>query len=132
MSTKKIIKKAATTATTETKATASTVKPSNITNVEDFYAMIRDQYNATNEKKITKEEVSKVIQAFSESFTEYAKSSTSDETTCILPSIGRFKIKVKESYEATNPKTGDKVTVPAKKRISFKAFPRFSDSINAE
>jgi len=128
---KKVIKK--TVKSTETKAvTAAKELPANITNIEDFASMIKEQYNATNEKKITKEEVIKVMNAFAESFTTFATKSDSDLATCILPTIGRFKVYVQKSYEATNPKTGEKVTVPTKKRISFKAFPRFVDGINGK
>jgi len=127
---KKVIKK--TVKTTETKAAAPKATPANITNIEDFASMIKEQYNAVNEKKITKEEVTKVMQAFAESFAAFATNSDSDLATCILPTIGRFKVYVQKSYEATNPKTGEKVTVPTKKRISFKAFPRFVDGINGK
>lgn len=123
---KKIIKKAA---TTTTKATTA-AKKTDITNIEDLYSIIRDQYNATNEKKITKEEVSNVMAAFTSSFTSFAENSDADKATCILPGIGRFKVYVQAAHQATNPKTGEKIDVPAKKRLSFKPFPKFVDAIN--
>jgi len=129
MATKKIIKKTAE-KTTAVKASAAT--KANITNVEDFYALVRDQYNATNEKKITKEEVSKVMTAFAESFTKFAAGSDADKATCILPGIGRFSVNVQAAREGVNPKTSEKIQIPAKKRVSFKAFPRFSDTINGK
>ena len=122
---KKIIKRVS-----NSTETTSVSIPSNITNVEDFYSIVRERYNATNEEKITKEEVSKVIQAFTDSFFQFASESDSDVSTCILPNIGRFKVYIRAEHEATNPKTGAKILVPAKKRVSFKAFPRFVESIN--
>jgi len=127
---KKIIKKTATAAAP--KATVKAANKANITNVEDFYALVRDQYNATNEKKITKDEVSKVMTAFSEAFGKFATITDSDKATCILPGIGRFSVFVQKEREGVNPKTGDRITIAAKKRVSFKTFPRFSDIINGK
>lgn len=124
---KKVIKKTSTT----TKTTPVAAKAlSNITNVEDFNTMIRDKYNETNEKKITKEEVSKVMKAFTDAFVNFASTVSSDEATCVLPAIGRFKVKSQPEHEGINPKTGEKITVAAKKRVSFKPFPKFVDTIN--
>ena len=121
--TKKVIKKTVV-------SKVETKKLANITNVEDFNAMIRDQYNATNDDKITKETVSKVMKAFSDSFTSFATTMESDSATCVLPSIGRFTVKVQPEHTGINPKTGDKITIASKKRVSFKAFPKFVESIN--
>lgn len=127
MATKKIIKKT-TTETVESKISDK----ANITNVEDFYALVRDQYNSTNEKKITKEEVNKVMTAFSEAFGKFATSTDSDKATCILPGVGRFSVFVQKERDGVNPATGEKIKIAAKKRVSFKTFPRFSDTINGK
>jgi len=133
MATKKIIKKTASAAPkAATKATVKAVDKANITNVEDFYGLVRDQYNATNEKKITKDEVNKVMTAFSEAFGKFATNSDADKTTCILPGIGRFSVFVQKERDGVNPKTGEKIKIAAKKRVSFKTFPRFSDVINGK
>lgn len=123
---KKVIKKAAAPAATKVEAK----KLANITNVEDFNAMVRDQYNATNDDKVTKETVSKVMKAFADAFTSFATTMEADEATCVLPAVGRFKVKTQAEHEAINPKTKAKITVAAKKRVTFKAFPKFVEAIN--
>ena len=43
--------------------------------------------------------------------------------TLIIPHFGTFRIKKVESRSGTNPQTGEQITVPAYKRISFKGSP---------
>lgn len=124
---KKIIR---TVKTVKPAAKATTPTPTNITTAEDFAAMVRDQYNASNEKSITKGEVVAVVKAIADSFTKFATSTDADKATCVLPGIGRFTVFEKKSYEATNPKTKEKIVVPAKKRVSFKVFPAVVKTIN--
>jgi len=102
----------------------------NITNVEDLYSLIRDTYNEKAEKNITKDEVKAVMEAFKDAFLNFASNSESEKATFIVPEIGRFTVFVVGEHESINPKTMKKVLVPTKKRVRFKAFPRFVDSVN--
>jgi nucleoid DNA-binding protein len=134
----KIVKKVAKTAPkaaakTETaKKTAKVAKKdlANITNCEDFFCMIRDRYNAVNEKNITKEDVSKVWKAFQNAFADFSKDSDSEKATVLLPDIGVLTVFVSPERESINPRTQEKITVAAKKRVRFRAYPRFVDKIN--
>jgi len=128
MATKIIKKVSKPAATEEKKATVST--KTNITNIDDLCVLVRDTYNAKNDKKITKDEVSKVLNAFSESFSTFAKTTDADKATFILPGIGRFSVNEQKERPGVNPKTGAKITIPAKKRVSLKVFPKFSEEIN--
>lgn len=103
---------------------------SNITNIDDLYSLIRDTYNETAEKNITKDDVAGIMNAFKTAFQNFATNSDSDQSTFIIPEIGRFTVYVVQEHESINPKTMEKVTVPTKKRIRFKAFPRFVKIIN--
>lgn len=48
----------------------------------------------------------------------------------VLPGIGRLTIAQSQAREARNPSTGEKISVPAGKRIKFKASPAFTREIN--
>lgn len=48
-----------------------------------------------------------------------------------IRSFGRWDIKkIKAKYSARNPKTGEKIYVPPKKKISFKMSKHLKDEIN--
>jgi DNA-binding protein HU-beta len=40
-----------------------------------------------------------------------------------LPSLGTFKVEKRSAREVRNPRTGEKLKVPAKKVVKFKAAP---------
>lgn len=136
--TKKITKATATKTvkkdTTEKKTVAKTKVEkkdlANITNCEDFYCLIRDKYNETNEDNITKDEVSKVWKAFQAALTEFSVKSDAEKATCLLPDVGVLTVFIAPEHESINPRTRETVTVPQKKRIRFRPYPRFTDSIN--
>jgi integration host factor subunit beta len=48
-----------------------------------------------------------------------------------LRDFGRFSIKnIKANYNARNPKTGEIIYIPAKKKVSFKMSKHLKDEIN--
>ena len=50
-----------------------------------------------------------------------------------LRDFGRFSVKrIKEKYNARNPKTGEVIYVPAKKKVSFKMSKHLKEEINKE
>ena len=50
-----------------------------------------------------------------------------------LRDFGRFSVKrIKEKYNARNPKTGEVIYVPAKKKVSFKMSKHLKQEINKE
>lgn len=135
---KKIIKKAAPAAKATTKATktapakkaAPKAVSANITACDELYSLIRENYNASNDKQITKDEVAKVMKSYAAVLGEFAKGSDADKATCVLPEIGTMTVFVAPEHDSINPKTGATCHVPAKKRVRFKAYPRFVTSIN--
>lgn len=132
---KKIVKKVAKATKTVTKKTETTAQAkdlANITNCDDFYCMIRDKYNAKEKDTVTKETVSKVWNAFQEAFSDFAEKSDADKATCLLPNIGVLTIFIDKEHESINPRTRETVVVPTKKRVRFRAYPRFVKTINGE
>ena len=52
----------------------------------------------------------------------------SDKEVSVLG--GKFVVEFKEATEARNPKTGEKVPVPAKNKVKFKAGKEIKDIVN--
>lgn len=49
-----------------------------------------------------------------------------------LPGVGTFTVVDKEAREARNPKTGETVSVPAKKALKFKPSANIKRALNGE
>jgi nucleoid DNA-binding protein len=143
---KKIIKKTATKPVTEDvevevkaekkvekKIATPKVEKKNLANIstcDDLYGLIREKFIEKYNENITKEDVIKVMTSFQEAFTDFCTNSDADKAQFILPNIGSFKVFIAKAHESINPRTQEKIQVPDKKRISFKAYPRFSKKIN--
>lgn len=50
--------------------------------------------------------------------------------TVNAPGLGKFSVVDKAAYTGRNPATGAPIAVPAKKKISFKPSPTFSNKLN--
>lgn len=46
-----------------------------------------------------------------------------------LPGMGTFKIVERSARQVRNPRTGEKLDVPAKKAVKFKAAPSINDNL---
>lgn len=125
-------KEAAKKTTAPKKAKVDRTLLANITTADDLYALIRDNYNANsdNDKTIDKKLVEGVMNAFKDSFESFVTKSDAEKATFLLPEIGRFTAFISPAHDSINPKTGETVAVPEKKRIRFKVFKSFTDKIN--
>lgn len=47
-----------------------------------------------------------------------------------LPGFGKFKVKETKARVARNPRTGEKVNVPAKNKVTFKAAKALKTAVN--
>ena len=47
-----------------------------------------------------------------------------------LPSVGKLVIKQRAARQGRNPRTGDEITIPAKKALAVKAAKDFEESLN--
>ena len=55
--------------------------------------------------------------------------SLASEGEAILPGIGKLKVKETREREGRNPATGEAITIPAGKRVVFKATKSVKDSV---
>lgn len=124
----KVTEKKTVTKKTPTKVT--TTMYTKISTLDDLNAIIRAKYEENTGKKIEKPEVSDFITAYVDAFTDFCKNSDEEKTTYVMPTVGTFTIKVAAERDAINPRTMEPIKVPSKKVVSFKAFPKFKDTIN--
>lgn len=54
-----------------------------------------------------------------------------EEGEAVLPGIGKLAAVAKAAREARNPKTGEPVTIPARKAVKFKAAKALKDAVAA-
>ena len=83
---------------------------------EDLIAVVQSNM-ATAEMEVTKKAASEIIDIVMNSILEVAKEHESVRTI-----LGTFKYSLKPARQAINPRTGDKVNVPAHRNLSFKAL----------
>ncbi len=74
---------------------------------------------------LTKVKVKDALEAFAHILIEKAK----EDYSVVVPVIGRFVVKESKERIGRNPKTGEKITLPAKKKISFTASAALKSSI---
>ncbi len=77
--------------------------------------------------KLNKLQIEKIIESFFNSITDALKENKFVE----IRSFGSFFVKkIKEKYSARNPKTGELIYVPEKKRIRFRISKKFKEYLN--
>lgn len=50
---------------------------------------------------------------------------------CAVPGLGSFSVSQRKAREGRNPRTNEKITIPASKNVRFKAGKDLRDSLNA-
>ncbi|MCP4115052.1 MAG: integration host factor subunit beta [Desulfobacteraceae bacterium] len=75
---------------------------------------------------LTKNEAAEVVQIFFDSLTE----ALSNDERVEIRGLCSFFIKDYKSYTGRNPKTGDKVTIPAKKLPFFKCGKELKERVD--
>lgn len=78
--------------------------------------------NAGLSKKVAKETLNAFIDAVTES-------AAKDEDVS-LPGFGTFKLKHNSSRQGRNPQTGESLTIPASKSVTFKAGAQLKAAVN--
>ncbi len=89
----------------------------NITELTDRVASARD---------ISKAEAKETINAVFQAIVDAAKAG--EEVS--LPGFGKFKVQDKPAREGRNPATGQPMTIPASRKVSFTIAKAFKDSVN--
>ena len=87
-----------------------------------------DVINAIAEQAgISKKEASAAFDAFVSYITDVCQKGD----RCAVPGLGSFTVTQRKAREGRNPRTNEKITIPASKNVRFKAGKDLRDSINA-
>ncbi|HET7712036.1 MAG TPA: HU family DNA-binding protein [Thermoanaerobaculia bacterium] len=87
-----------------------------------------DVINAIAEQAgISKKEASAAFDAF----VGYISETCQRGDRCAVPGLGSFSISQRKAREGRNPRTNEKITIPASKNVRFKAGKDLRDAVNA-
>ena len=82
--------------------------------------------SVSTEKETTKREVGLIVDAVLD---QIKKTLTKGEKVQLIP-FGSFEVRERQKREGRNPKTGEKLTIPARKVPAFHAGKDLRDSVN--
>jgi len=87
-----------------------------------------DVINAiADEAGISKKEAAAAFDAF----VGYISDSCQRGERCAIPGLGSFSVSQRKAREGRNPRTKERITIPASKNIRFKAGKDLRDQLNA-
>jgi DNA-binding protein HU-beta len=87
-----------------------------------------DVINAIAEQAgISKKEAGAAFDAF----VDYISGSCQRGERCAIPGLGSFTVSARKAREGRNPRTNEKITIPASKNVRFKAGKDLRDTVNA-
>ena len=66
-----------------------------------------------------------------DAFVGYISDSCQRGERCAIPGLGSFSVSQRKAREGRNPRTKEKITIPASKNIRFKAGKDLRDQINS-
>lgn len=88
-----------------------------------------DVINAiADEAGISKKEATAAYEAF----ISYITDTCSSGDRCAIPGLGSFSVSQRKAREGRNPRTKEKITIPASKSIRFKAGKDLKESLNTK
>ncbi|HUP45855.1 MAG TPA: HU family DNA-binding protein [Thermoanaerobaculia bacterium] len=88
-----------------------------------------DVINAIAEEAgISKKEASAAFDAF----VGYIADSCQRGERCAIPGLGSFTVSQRKAREGRNPRTNEKIAIPASKNVRFKAGKDLRDSLNTK
>ncbi|HUF17151.1 MAG TPA: HU family DNA-binding protein [Thermoanaerobaculia bacterium] len=88
-----------------------------------------DVINAiADEAGISKKEATAAYEAF----ISYITDTCSSGDRCAIPGLGSFSVSQRKAREGRNPRTKEKITIPASKSVRFKAGKDLKESLNAK
>jgi DNA-binding protein HU-beta len=67
-----------------------------------------------------------------EAFVGYISESCQRGERCSVPGLGSFSITARKAREGRNPRTNEKITIPASKNVRFKAGKDLRDAVNVK
>ncbi len=87
-----------------------------------------DVINAIAEQAgISKKEASAAFDAF----VGYIADSCQRGERCAIPGLGSFNLSQRKAREGRNPRTNEKINIPASKNVRFKAGKELRDMVNS-
>jgi DNA-binding protein HU-beta len=87
-----------------------------------------DVINAIAEQAgISKKEASAAFDAF----VNYISDSCQRGERCAIPGLGSFNVSQRKAREGRNPRTNERITIPASKNVRFKAGKDLREAVNA-
>lgn len=88
-----------------------------------------DVINAIAEQAgISKKEASAAFDAF----VSYVSESCTRGERCAIPGLGSFSVSQRKAREGRNPRTNEKITIPASKNVRFKAGKDLKEAVNTK
>ena len=86
-----------------------------------------DVINVISEQAgISKKEAAAAFDAF----VNFISNSCGRGERCTIPGLGSFSVTQRKAREGRNPRTKEKITIPASKNVRFKAGKDLRDSLN--
>ena len=65
-----------------------------------------------------------------DAFVGYIGESCQRGERCSIPGLGSFAVTARKAREGRNPRTNEKITIPASKNVRFKAGKELKESVN--
>lgn len=88
-----------------------------------------DVINAIAEQAgISKKEAAAAFDAF----VSYVSDSCQRGERCTVPGLGSFSVSQRKAREGRNPRTNEKITIPASKNVRFKAGKDLREAVNVK
>jgi len=88
-----------------------------------------DVINAIAEQAgISKKEATAAFDAF----VNYISETCQSGERCAVPGLGSFSVSQRKAREGRNPRTNEKITIPASKNVRFKAGKDLRDAVNTK
>ncbi len=66
-----------------------------------------------------------------DAFVNYISDTCQKGERCAVPGLGSFSVSHRKAREGRNPRTKEKITIPASKNVRFKAGKDLRDAVNA-
>lgn len=88
-----------------------------------------DVINAIAEQAgISKKEATAAYDAF----VEYISETCASGERCAIPGLGSFSVSQRKAREGRNPRTNEKITIPASRNVRFRAGKDLKESLNTK
>ena len=67
-----------------------------------------------------------------DAFVNYISSTCQRGDRCAIPGLGSFAVSQRKAREGRNPRTNEKITIPASKNVRFKAGKDLREAVNTK